>query len=490
MTMPSLQPARPSAHCSTADIEMITSLVAWRQRCDCSEDLIEELIGALADVREPIAMEAVSLLNQRVPLAAMPKRWVDEGPPPRTAASIPDWILNSCAGWGETHDFPSRCARAYTQIDNEAARQRFLQRMAMFPGAQRRFAGTLKASGHSAAARSFSRHAVRLRREQFPIQIGLSPTMACQLRCDYCISAGSPVQHPEPVETFFRFLDWAVDAGVKRIGLSGGEPTLYSGFIPLVEGIVRRKMDWFMATNGLIPPKTVETVISGHPLAVTMHLTDEVLADALRLKTFTTTAKQLVEAGVNAVLRINILQPKMEIARYLDIAAATGMREVRAAVPMPNALRHNTYVPADHFGAFGEALQRFVLAGRQRRLQTILSKPFPLCYMAEEVAATFLANGSMAANCPVHLLGYSNNIVVSPDLTYIPCLGLNRPDPMPITSRRSPRAAARPFMADIRRMSAIPLLPRCTGCPLWQGGRCIGGCLSYRVGTEGEKSSE
>jgi organic radical activating enzyme len=471
-------------------MELFTALVALRRRCDRSEDPLQELIRALADVREPLAMEAVGQLNQRVPLAAMPERWVDDRPVSlRQAASIPGWIRDSCAGWGQANDFPSRCAKAYAHLDDEGARQRLLRRMTLFPGARRRFAGALKASGHPAAARSFARHASRLRREQFPLQIGLSPTMACQLRCDYCISAGNPLLHPEPVHTFLRFLDWAVDAGVRRIGLSGGEPTLYSGFIPLVEGIIRRDMEWFLASNGLIPSKTVEAIIGGRPLAVTMHLTAEVLADAVRLGTFTTAARQLVEAGVNAVLRINILQPEMDIARYLDIAATTGMREVRAAVPMPNALRQNTYVAADHFSAYGETLQRYVLEGRQRRLQTILSKPFPLCHMPVEAAATFLANGSMAANCPVHLLGYSNNIVVSPDLAYIPCLGLNRPDPAPITSRRSTRAAARPFITEIRRLSAIPLLPECAGCPLWHGGRCIGGCLSYRVGTEGAKTS-
>lgn len=481
--------AQTSCPCPQDDLELFTALVALRQRVARSDTPLLELTRALADARPPVAQEAVTLLNQQVPMAAMPERWVEAAAVPTSpAAAIPVWIRERCADWGTADDFPTLAAKVHAQLHDAEGRVRLLERMALFPGARRRFADALKSTGQAAAVRAFGRAAARLRRQQFPLQIGLSPTMVCQLRCSYCISAGHepPPTAPAAPETYLRFLDWALAGGVRRIGLSGGEPTLYPDFAPLVDGIVQRGMEWFLASNGLMPAAAVQAIVRGRPLAVTLHLTEEVLEDAAQRATFTATARHLVEAGINAVLRINILQPEMDIARYLDIAAATGMREVRAAVPMPNAQRQNAFVATDHFSAFGEALLRYVREGRQRRLQTILTKPFPLCHLPAEAAETFLANGSMAANCPVHMLGYSNNIVVSPDLSYIPCLGLNRPDPTAITSRRSPRAAARPFIDGIRRLTATPLLPQCTGCPLWHGGRCVGACLSYRIGDDGE----
>lgn len=443
---------------------------------------VAELLPYLADTSEHIAQEAMLALKRLVPMAALEERWVDDRRPAFDVDPLlPPWITEYCQGWGGDDDFSLLCVREYLRLQQNRERQdRLLRRLTLFPGILRSFANELEKAGEADGRAIFLRYAAEMRRLQFPVQIGLSPTMSCQLHCEYCISAGNKQGAVVPVGEYDRFLRWAKEKGVLRIGLSGGEPTLYPEFAQLLKCIHEKGFEWYLATNGLIEEGPLQAIITGKPLAATLHLTPEVF-HGKQLKDFTATAKMLVDAGINAVLRINFSKTDVDVAGYLDIAEQTGIREVRAAVPMPNASQQNAFIDRQRLIEYGAVLDTYVIEGRHRRLQTNLSKPFPPCMMAPETAQTFISNGSLAFNCAVHTVNYANNIVVTPELNFMPCLGLNFLSPHPITTYNSLAVVGTIFAQRIKELSLQPLLDTCLTCPLWHGGRCIGGCLSYRL---------
>jgi MoaA/NifB/PqqE/SkfB family radical SAM enzyme len=443
------------------------------------------LVSLLAEDQDVVANSAMTALKRMVPMAAMVERWIDDRPVlPVSGFRIPAWIVESSRDWGGENDlFLNACIVEYCTNSSIVGRQLLLQRLARFPGARRHLTELLHKKGESLAAEMLSQHAAAVVQKQFVPQIGFSPTMICQLHCPYCISAGYSEGKEVPLATANNFLTWAVASGIQRVGLSGGEPTLYSSFGTLVSLIREKELEWYLASNGMISPGSMDTIISGRPLTVTLHLTEEVL-DSSRLHAFKDTIRQLQAGKVYTILRINIGRPDMEIDRYLDVAAAGGIREIRAAVPMPNAYRHNAFVDASQLEGYGRALDRYIQEGRKRKLQTFLAKPFPLCYLTEETGRTFLGNDSMANNCSVHMLEGTNNIVVTPDMKCIPCLGLNRPSSREIVRYRNVDEIGDIFRRDVHRLMHIPLLEECRSCPFSLGGRCIGGCLSYRLNGE------
>ena len=156
------------------------------------------------------------------------------------------------------------------------------------------------------------------------------------------------------------------------------------------------------------------------------------------------------------------------------------MREIRAALPIPNANRNNRYINKVSLQEFANLLSTFVVEGKRRRMITKLAKPFLACKLSYESAQTFFSNGSMSTNCPVHFLDFSNNLTVYPDGSFIPCLGVNMKSRSHILAYPDTLAAARIFKNRLIKLMKKPIIEECRDCPLWKGGRCIGACLSYR----------
>jgi len=467
---------------SRLDIDASEQDMSTRQRRQSSDELLGDLIDRLADPRSASAGEAIRVLWGLVPMAALPERWPDNTSFERDQQMRrPDWLKQLCGNRATENSFISLCVAKLRQLDDARAGL-FLQRMAVFPGAQREFTRRLRQDGLSAYARRFVRELLVLRGLQLPAQVSFSPTMACQLKCDYCISAGVAAMpdNEVPLSKAFDFLAWARRVGVLRLGLTGGEPTLYSQLVRLLKSVRELKLQFYLATNGLGSAATTAAIIEAKPLCVTLHLTREVLQSKL-LGVYVGNARELVKNGVYVAMRCNFLRSEDDPASYLEVAGAAGIKEARAAIGMPNAQRANAYVNCARLAAYGEVLGRFASEGKRRNIEPRLSKPFPLCKLPVEAARTFLGNGSLSYNCPVHTQKYANNLVVYPDMSFSACLGLSMNSRREILEFDSLREAGRLYSRTVRALMHQPLLEECTSCPLWKGGRCVGACLSYRL---------
>jgi hypothetical protein len=238
-------------------------------------------------------------------------------------------------------------------------------------------------------------------------------------------------------------------------------------------------MEFYMATNGLISPEKRKQIIAARPATVSLHLTPQVRSSP-QLETFVQTAREMTQNGLLVVLRINLTKPDEDIPFYFSLAKNTGIQEIRAAVPMPNVTLSNLFVKLDKLQSFSGTITCLFNEGRHQGIKVILAKPFPLCTLPQATAQDLLASESMAINCPVHLSEFTNNLVVWPDLSYSPCLGLNFLINRPITETKNPAEAANAYRELVFNLLKKPLMESCLTCPLGQGGRCTGACLSYR----------
>jgi hypothetical protein len=147
---------------------------------------------------------------------------------------------------------------------------------------------------------------------------------------------------------------------------------------------------------------------------------------------------------------------------------------------MPNAYRANQYVDPAEFDRYRPLFAGFVAEARAQGIHIKLAKPIPLCMLDEGTARVFLANGSYTTNCPVNQTGFTNNLVIYPDLSFAPCLGLNARVRRRITDFPSLRMAALHYRPAVDGLMRRPIFSYCSRCPLSRGGRCVGACLSYR----------
>ncbi|UCD36466.1 MAG: PqqD family peptide modification chaperone, partial [Nitrospiraceae bacterium] len=79
-------------------------------------------------------------------------------------------------------------------------------------------------------------------------------TMACNLRCRHClVSAGKGLKGELTTEEFRKLVDEAIDLGVKRFYITGGEPFIKDGIFDLIRYITRtRKRELIVLTNATL----------------------------------------------------------------------------------------------------------------------------------------------------------------------------------------------------------------------------------------------
>lgn len=465
------------------DFAVLAEMVAIERLGQSGLAGISRLIDYLPDDREHLSSTAVKTLHGCLPMAALPERWRDDTPyeKSRSAANIPDWLADACDGWGGREDFAQLCLVTLGKLKNDQEQERFITTLSTFMGARRRILALMIDAGHQAVAGKFARAVFRLQQMQFPKQVTLAVTMNCQLRCSYCISgksSSSDFQETQPRE-MGRLFDWMQKKGIRRLGLTGGEPTLHSRFETFLDQVMERGFELYLATNGLSSEKQTQAIVRVNPLCVTMHLTPEVLGSK-RMGTYIENARKFIAHGVYVIMRCNFLNTTDDPWIYLKAAREAGISEIRTAIPMPKASGGNRFVDSRQLIQYGSLLDRLASGGRETGIFVRLAKPFPVCFLARETATQFLANGSLAVACPVHFSGYTNNIVLQSDLRYSACLGLDRLSDRPIVSFNGLAHAAGFHRNGVKKRMREPLMTVCRDCPLWKGGRCVGGCLSYR----------
>ncbi len=474
------------------DLDILVEILAIQRLKKSGSSGILPLIGYLSDEREDLATAAARSLLGLIPMAALPIRWRTDQiyRKPAKGSNLPEWLEDASNGWGAEDDFAHQCVRHLGRLSQARKRRRFIQRLAIFMGARHRIVACMLAAGYKSAAREYSQATNRLQQMQFPRQVTLALTMKCQLSCQYCISgntsqSGFQETQPQAIEQLFT---WMTAQGINRLGLTGGEPTLYSNFGRFLEQIKDRGFELYLATNGLASKANMAAIIRSKPLCVTMHLTPEVLASKM-LATFVRNARELMAAGAYVSMRCNFLNSTDKPTAYLETAVQAGISEIRTAIPMPKASGGNSYVDLRELKQYGGLLDQLATAGKQAGVSIRLAKPFPVCFMAREATRQFLENGSLAAACPVHFSGYTNNIIVNADLRYAACLGLDQPSKRPIVSYSGLANAAVIHRDRVKSLIRQPIMSACTACPLWIGGRCIGGCLSYRESQQSHRMS-
>ncbi|MCX5704565.1 MAG: radical SAM protein [Candidatus Omnitrophica bacterium] len=77
-------------------------------------------------------------------------------------------------------------------------------------------------------------------------------TQKCDMRCIYCFrSAGTQAKSELNTQDWLNVVEQASDMGVVRCFVTGGEPTLHEGFVPLVSALLVRGIYPYISTNAL-----------------------------------------------------------------------------------------------------------------------------------------------------------------------------------------------------------------------------------------------
>ena len=102
------------------------------------------------------------------------------------------------------------------------------------------------------------------RRQPAPMFLVMVLTEKCDMRCIYCFrNAGEGSNLELVTEDWLKVIEQAAEAGVVRCFVTGGEPTLHKGFVPIVSSLLNHGIYPYISTNALhLNDETIEKLIN------------------------------------------------------------------------------------------------------------------------------------------------------------------------------------------------------------------------------------
>lgn len=188
---------------------------------------------------------------------------------------------------------------------------------------------------------------------EVPQGLGMEITGRCQLRCRHCFNRSGPDNpHELPLKVIERLLDEMVGWGIRRLRITGGEPTMHWQFREVIEACHHRKMSIAMNSNGVYSSRML-SYLKTAPIAIFLISVDgmETNNDAIRgrgtFRRAVHTCKELRQAGQKVMISFHVCAGNQsDVGELIALAASIGVdikiAEVRpvgrAVDELPHAL--------------------------------------------------------------------------------------------------------------------------------------------------------
>ncbi len=301
----------------------------------------------------------------------------------------------------------------------------------------------------------------------------------CNLHCPYCFSHDlARVEISE--DDLRRVFAWADREGCRIVTPCGGEPLLYSHIGLFLDLVAEYGMTTYLASNFTADFSRFRGFDAERVKRLYLHFTRESLADPVMRATIDRNIDFCKDSRIDMTARVNIMSPKFEeAARWIEITRQKGIRRLNIALTIPSRLKANRFTEPEDFREYVDVISRMVDRARESGIALGIAKPLPLCLFPEETADRLLRSDSNVSLCGIHQSGYMNNLSLSTDLAFSPCLGLTdvrRDFDMSLTWED----LARSFAPGVRKLLSKDVREECVSCFLKSRGLCQGFCLSYK----------
>ncbi|HWQ46657.1 MAG TPA: radical SAM protein, partial [Longilinea sp.] len=173
-----------------------------------------------------------------------------------------------------------------------------------------------------------------------PLGINLSVSMQCNFRCKYCYQL-TTANHSEALDynRTLEIIDEAAAWGVVYVGITGGEPTIYPGWINLIKKVTENGMTPIFTTNGKVigmqpelAGKLSEFGLEEITVSLDSHIPDIHHSMTQTTNTFAHVVKgirTLAASGIRTSVKCVLTPDNINsIEGFLDFVVALGVKEI------------------------------------------------------------------------------------------------------------------------------------------------------------------
>jgi len=173
-----------------------------------------------------------------------------------------------------------------------------------------------------------------------PAGINITLTFKCNFNCSYCYQdLLQPGDKRWDLSKNIDLIDEAADWGVIFLGLTGGEPTIFRGWLELIERGLQRGMIPTMTSNGTVigtDPDIARRLAAAGMEEITISfdaptadLHDEVTRSKGQFPKVLNAVRYLVDAGLRVVIK-SVLTPRTQhsVEEMIDMLVTMGVHEI------------------------------------------------------------------------------------------------------------------------------------------------------------------
>ena len=304
-------------------------------------------------------------------------------------------------------------------------------------------------------------------------------TGKCNLQCPYCFS--NELQPTEmSLSDFEEILKWASQNKVTRISLCGGEPTFHSRFGEILTLITRYGIKAYFASNFTIDCTSWQFFNSTVIDQIFIHLTDKTIDNTHLKNCMKKNIHHAKQQGIRLVYRTNISNKTPRIDEWFQIIKETDMYGLNIALTFPTQHSKNQFIDTALFDEYTDVIRKIMDEANKLKIELSFAKPIPLCIFDKKTQDNLLSRRNFHPICGVHYNNYTNNICISPEMTFHACLGVTNKS-LKFKKDLSWKEIE-VFCADtIRPLINKPLFDKCNSCFLFDRKLCQGSCLSYKT---------
>ena len=436
------------------------------------------LVRALASHDDAVAARAEGLLG-RHPLFSLKRgawRPVKKPEPSQQIYFTADQLTETIRALVET-----------SATADVSVRQRLVESFARFEGLDSLMDGSTLALDGS-EREYYEQLVMRRTLCQFKRQVTVVLGYGCNKRCSYCFIDALSLQMPRLITLpdFKRVLDWGRRAGVSRVPVTGGEPTLHPEFPAMMSELQSRRLTTCFSTNGCGPRSAFECLSKDLVETITFHILDDdeyTSEDLERLEQNICSAR---EKGIPLIFRYVLhttVAPPWQRCLYLAARHRPSMLSCSPAFPGP----HRQDMSRDVHALIHSKNNLLILIRTAISLgiRPLVAKPVPLCMFSREELLNVLATATFTNVCDISQNEYTNNTLVNPDLSLYPCMAL------PLTGASLATMPSLDDFGALARRAVVPLqqrpmLPECEKCQLYHLRLCQAACLSFVTPATGD----
>lgn len=307
--------------------------------------------------------------------------------------------------------------------------------------------------------------------------MNLMLTNFCNLHCAYCFAEDSMVgsEQEMTIENFKYCLDFLKQEDIEQVNLIGGEPTLHSRFVEVLDLI---KEYGFLSiqlfTNGIFGEKVLKKLIDIQTdLTALINVNSPDVIGVKKYHTMRSNIEKLRGENRNVVLGVNIFKPDMKLDFFKSFVEELQVKRIRWSVAVPGKMVKDT---SAFYSEYKSIVLQFLEWAYEKRLHTTCDcNRIPLCVWEDKelrLLAVYEPEVLSFKQC-------SPVFDVKPNLDVIRCFGTGDKYVCNLKKYTSLRTMHVDFVRNVDLPSLKKITDsKCLDCSLFKNKECRKACIS------------